>query len=144
MSKWTGPISHGTFRSHVILGVMLEDLSIVQAREKRKRKEQVKEISSFNRTADGQIVTLDHLLCYDFSLFLTPTRYWTNYHTPNDHRRLLSMTNRTLKTSSPKILRRYPYRSPRLCLSIQHVILYPHRLRSRLHLLTCRSPYHGL
>ena len=32
--------------------------------------------------------------------------------------RPLSMTNRTPKTSSPKILRRYPYRSPKLCLSI--------------------------
>ena len=37
-SKWTGPISHGTLGSHVILGVMLEDLSIVQVRGKRKGK----------------------------------------------------------------------------------------------------------
>ena len=25
LSKWTGPISHGTLRSHAILSVMLED-----------------------------------------------------------------------------------------------------------------------
>ena len=61
---------------------------------------------------------------------------------PDRPLRLLSMTNRTPKTSIPKILRQYPYRSPRLCLSMRHVIPYPHQLQ--LHLPTCRSPYHGL
>ena len=44
---------------------------------------------------------------------------------PKQPPRLLSMTDRTPTTSPPKILRRYPYRSPRLCLSIRHVTLDP-------------------
>ena len=54
---------------------------------------------------------------------------------PDRPPRLLSMTDRTPKTSSPRILRRYPYRSPRLRLSIRHVTLDPLRLRSHA---TCR------
>ena len=55
-SKWTGPISHGTSRSHEILGVMLDDLSIVQTKceERKEEKGDAKETSSFGRTTiDG-------------------------------------------------------------------------------------------
>ena len=76
-----------------------------------------------------------HFCCYDFF----PFPYFDSIpdRLPNPERppRLLSMTDRTPTTSSPKILRRYPYRSPRLYLSIRHVILDPHRLRSHS---TCR------
>ena len=41
----------------MILGVMLEDLSIVQAKRQGKQKQKERKISSFNRTAKWQIVT---------------------------------------------------------------------------------------
>ena len=58
LSKWTKLISHGTLRSHVILGVMLDDLSLVQ--EKRKRRKGAageKERIVFDRTIGRHIVT---------------------------------------------------------------------------------------
>ena len=72
---------------------------------------------------------------------LTPTRDRTDSWTPTTP---LSMTNRTLKTSSSKILQQYPYRSPTTLLSISHVTLYPHRLHYQLHLPMRPSLYHRL
>ena len=50
-SKWTRLIGHGTLRSHEILGVMLNDLSIVQGKNKRKIADRRK-ISSFSQTEE--------------------------------------------------------------------------------------------
>ena len=72
-----------------------------------------------------------HWECYDFFLFLTLDRLPSPERPPKP----LSMTDRTPTTSSLRILRGYPYRSPRLCLSIRHIILDPPRLRSDS---TCR------
>ena len=81
-------------------------------------------------------------------LRLFPFPYLNSWpdHLPNPDRPpiLLSMTDRPPKASFLKILQQYPYRSPTIPLSIQHVTLCPHWLHSRLHLPTCCSPYHGL
>ena len=58
LSRASGPGRSvmGPFRSHVILGVMPEDLSIVQVKEKEKEQSKQGNII-FNQTKDGQIVT---------------------------------------------------------------------------------------
>ena len=74
----------------------------------------------------GAVVVGDGEYCSDFSPFPYPDSIPDQLPSPDRPPRLLSMTDRTPKTSIPKILRRYPYRFLRLCLSIRHVTLDPH------------------